>query len=208
MLGRGRPPQHPQILEVRELTEVDLANLGARGSANPVKRFRDSHHKMARLFASGLRVTQVAELVGYSVSRVSLFYNNPAFQALVEDKRRVEDEIARDQITAYNQLILENGLKAERKLADKLDDDDEAEELSVRELISIARDAADRVGLSKRSIQHNINMDFASLLDRAIERSSKVIEDNLPRSGDLKLVPMSSSAPEPDRGPPKFKRRM
>lgn len=206
MLGRGRPPQTPSIEAVRELTEVDLAALGKRGSVNPVKRFRDSHHKMARLFASGLRVGQVADLTGYSVSRVSIFYNNPAFQALVEDKRKVEDEIARDQITAYNQLILQNGLKAERKLADKLDDDDESEELSVRELISIARDAADRVGLSKRSVQTNISLDFASLLDKAIERSSKVIEDNLPRSGDLKLV--SSSASVPDRGPPKFKRRL
>jgi hypothetical protein len=77
-----------------------------------------------------------------------------------------------------------NGFKAERKLADKLDDDDESEEMSVRELISIARDAADRVGLSKRAIQTNVSIDFASLLDRAIKRSSME-----PPSGDLKLVP-------------------
>jgi hypothetical protein len=150
---------------------------------------------MARLFASGLRVTEVAALTGYSVSRVSIFYNNPAFQDLVAEKRLVEDQIAKDHITAYNELILSNGLKAERKLADKLDDDDESEGMSVRELISISRDAADRVGLSKRSIQTNVNMDFADMLDRAIKRSGEV----LPRSGDLKLV--SSLAIEaPDRG--------
>ena len=207
MLGRGRPPQRPAIISVRPLTAEDLASLRTRSAVNPVKRFRDSHHKMARLFASGLRVGQVAELTGYSVSRVSVFHNNPTFQALIAEKRGIEDAIAADQITAYNQLILENGLKAERKLADKLDDDDENEEMSVRELVSIARDAADRVGLSKRSIQTNVSLDFAAILDRAIARTNRVVEDNLPRSGDLKLVPPLVTPPTPDRGPPKLKRR-
>jgi hypothetical protein len=181
MLGRGRKPGRPAIGQVRELTRAELER--PRGRTELIKRFRDSHHKMARLFASGLRVGEVAELTGYSVSRVSLFHSSPAFQELIAEKRKVEDEIARDQITAYNALILSNGLKAERKLADKLDDDDESEELSVRELVSIARDAADRVGLSKRSIQTNVNMDFAQMLDRAIKRSE------MPRSADIQLAP-------------------
>ena len=171
--------------------------MAPRGQIAPIKRFRDSHHRMARLFASGLRVREVAELTGYSVSRVSIFHNSPAFQELIAQKREIEDEIARDEISIYNQMILSNGLKAERKLADKLDDDDESEELSVRELISISRDAADRVGLSKRTVQTNFDVNFADLLDRAIKRSE------MPLSGDLKLVESSSApaAPEPDRGP-------
>jgi len=149
---------------------------------------------MARLFASGLRVNEVATLTGYSISRVSLFHTSPAFQELIAEKRKLEEEVYRDAITQYNSLILSNGLKAERKLADKLDDDDENEELSVRELVSIARDAADRVGLSKRSINFNVNADFAAQLDRAIERS-------LPRSGDVKLISADPpAAPPPDRG--------
>jgi hypothetical protein len=193
MLGRGRKQVRPAIGPVRELTREEVRNT-ARGRTEPIQRFRDSHHRMARLFASGLRVGEVAELTGYSVSRVSLFHSSPAFQNLIEEKRKVEDEIARDAITQYNQLILSNGMKAERKLADKLDDDDESEEMSVRELISIARDAADRVGLSKRSIQTNVNMDFAQLLDRAIKRSE------MPRSEDLKLVETSSGPLVPHRG--------
>lgn len=208
MLGRGRRPQTPAIGQVRELTRAEV--LGTkRAKAKPIERFRDSHHRMARLFASGLRVNEVASLTGYSVSRVSLFHTSPAFQELIAEKRKVEEEEFRDSITAYNALILSNGLKAERKLADKLDDDDEAEELSVRELISITRDAADRVGLSKRSINFNINQDFAAMLDRAIERSAEV----LPRSSDLKLVEHSSAPaaqPALDRGaqPVKIHRRI
>lgn len=197
MLGRGRKSIRPGIGAVRELTAEELKS--PRAKAQPIQKFRDSHHRMARLFASGLRVGEVAELTGYSVSRVSLFHSSPAFQDLIAEKRKVEDEIARDQITQYNQLILSNGMKAERKLADKLDDDDDSEEMSVRELISIARDAADRVGLSKRSIQTNVNMDFAQLLDRAIARSDQV-QGLVPRSGELKLVPSPDPVKPPARG--------
>jgi len=215
MLGRGRKSIRPAIGQVRELTREELGQ--PRAKATPIQKFRDSHHRMARLFASGLRVGEVAELTGYSVSRVSLFHSSPAFQDLIAEKRKIEDEIARDQITAMNAMILSNGLKAERKLADKLDDDDESEEMSVRELISIARDAADRVGLSKRSIQTNVNMDFAQLLDRAIKRSDEVLRpelrlpsetigsNQLPRSGELKLVASDPAKQAPGRG---FLRRL
>ena len=191
MLGRGRPAKHPSIGIIRELTREEVLSV-KRSGAPITQKFRDSHHRMARLFASGLRVKEVAELTGYSYARVSLYHTNPAFQNLCDEYRDIEKEVHRDAITEYNQLILANGLKAERKLADKLDDDDDTEELSVRELISIARDAADRVGLSKRTVQANINVDFASVLDRAVKRSA------LPSSGDIRLIE-SSSAP-PDEG--------
>lgn len=130
----------------------------------------------------GLRVSEVAAEMGYSITRVSVHYNNPIFKELVAQYSKVNDEITRDSIASYNALILSNGMKAERKIADKLDDD-ENDEISIRELLSIARDAADRVGLSKRSIQTNISVDFAAMLDRALDRTKAA------RSGDLKLVP-------------------
>jgi hypothetical protein len=131
---------------------------------------------MAQLFACGLRPKEVAELTGYSLARVSVLRSNPAFEDLVDQKRGLDEDEIRDGMQAYYQIILENGLKAERKLADKLDDDDETEELSVRELISISRDSADRVGLSKRTVQTNISVDFAQMLDRAIARTRTVRE--------------------------------
>jgi hypothetical protein len=169
----GRPPKPVNVIEVRELRLDELAHV-KRGSVPAVKRFRDSHHKMAQLFAMGLKTHEVAELTGYSLSRVSLLRSNPAFDDLVDQKRGLDESNIKDGMQAYYQMILDNGLKAERKLADKLDDDDETEEMSVRELISISRDSADRVGLSKRTVQTNISVDFAVSLDRAIARSRTV----------------------------------
>jgi hypothetical protein len=171
MPGPGRRPIQPAITHVRELTHHDIIGF-RQGRDPPIKRYRDSHHQMARLFAMGLRVSEVAAEMGYSISRVSVHYNNPVFKELVAGYSKVNDEVTRDSISAYNALILSNGMKAERKIADKLDDD-ENDEMSIRELLSIARDAADRVGLSKRSVQTNISIDFAAMLDRALDRTER-----------------------------------
>jgi hypothetical protein len=109
-------------------------------------------------------------------------------------------------------MILDNGLKAERKLADKLDDDDETEEMSVRELISISRDSADRVGLSKRTVQTNISVDFAVSLDRAIARTRTVKAEGPMRSDSSSMIIEAQAISEAsavieDIIRPKFKRR-
>jgi hypothetical protein len=143
---------------------------------------------MAQLFACGLRPKEVAELTGYSLARVSLLRSTPAFDDLVDQKRGLDESDLKDGMQAYYQMILDNGLKAERKLADKLDDDDETEEMSVRELISISRDSADRVGLSKRTVQTNISVDFAVSLDRAIARTRTVKAEGPMRSGSSPMI--------------------
>lgn len=170
MPGPGRPSMRPQITQVRDLTQRDLSEF-RQGRVPPIKKYRDSHHEMARLFAMGLRVSEVAQIMGYSITRVSVHYNSPMFKELIAGYTKIKDDASRDQIQVYNSLILSNGMKAERKIADKLDDD-ENDELSIRELLGITRDAADRVGLSKRSLQTNITVDFAAMLDRAIDRSN------------------------------------
>jgi hypothetical protein len=207
------------VLEVREL-RLDEVQGVKRGSVPAVKRFRDSHHRMAQLFACGLKTKEVAELTGYSLARVSTLRGNPAFDDLVDQKRGLDEVEIRDGMQAYYQIILENGLKAERKLADKLDDDDETEELSVRELISISRDSADRVGLSKRTVQTNISVDFAQMLDRAIARTRTVKQIEAKAISGTKTIETQTSSiseaivetnaviDEIVKAAPKFKRRM
>lgn len=204
MPGPGRKPIQPVVTHVRELTSHDLSTF-RQGRTPVIKRYRDSHHQMARLFAMGLRVSEVAAEMGYSISRVSVHYNNPIFKELVAQYSGINDEVTRDSISAYNALILSNGMKAERKIADKLDDD-ENDELSIRELLSIARDAADRVGLSKRSIQTNISVDFAATLDRCIDRSRLAKLQAAPVIDIAQARPTVPRLTGLDRGTP-FKRR-
>ena len=67
--------------------------------------------------------------------------------------------------------------KAERQISDRLDEADETgESLPIRDLVAVSRDAADRLGLGKKSTVTNLNVDFAAKLEAAIGRSAKIIE--------------------------------
>jgi len=142
-----------------------------------VKRFKDSHHMLARMFASGMRPGEVCLAAGYSNSRVSVFLADPAFQELIAQYREAVDHTWRQGIDNYHTLATANMLVAERMLSDRLEAaEDEGVLPSVRELVMISADRADRFGFAKRTTQVNLNLDFAAQLDRAIARSGVTIE--------------------------------
>lgn len=175
MLGRGLIARERIIGPVRQLAMEELGALGESRKQPAALRFRDSHHRLAWMFAAGLTVTEVAAKAGYSLGRVSLLHNDPAFQQLIAEKRKMVELHRAEVVDDFEDLIKSNMLKAERQLADKLDDADEKDEtLPTRDLIAISRDAADRTGYGKKSTQVNVNVELASRLDKAIERSKSV----------------------------------
>jgi hypothetical protein len=73
------------------------------------------------------------------------------------------------------QLTLTNALRSAVAMSDSLDYYDEADEkMPVRESSRIFELSSDRVGFGKHSTNINVNVDFASQLDRAIAASSRV----------------------------------
>lgn len=171
MFGPGRPAKHPSIDGVRELTRAELDHM-SRGKSPAAKRFRDSHHRVARLFASGCRPGEVAERSGYSLGRISTLSADPAFQELVASYRSSVDESWKDSVDEYYDTVIAVRTMSARLIHDKLSET-EPDDVSFRELVTIHADAADRTGYGKRSTQVNVNTDFASLLDQAIKRSNE-----------------------------------
>lgn len=203
VLHRGKIATKPEILEVRPLVREDLALLlqkrvdsNGRPLTGSVSRFRDTHHRMARLFASGMSVAQVVEVGGYSYTRVSILHNDPAFMDLIAEYRgspEVIDE-ARDHLA---EIATRNMLKAETMLSDRLDQaDEEGVLLPVRDLVSISGDRMDRFGYGKNVTQTNLNVDFASTLERAIARSGKTIEGSIIHPQSSLAGPAQDTAPE------------
>lgn len=190
MLTQGKIAKDVQILGIRELSRDDLALLrDKRNKTHIVQRIRDPHHRLARLIAAGLTITDAAPRAGYSINRASqLLKHDPSFKELVASYREKVTEQFLESIDDYAQLATGNMLKAERMLADKLDDADEAgESLPTRDLIAISRDAADRFGYGKKNTNLNVNVDFASQLEKAIQRSGKVI------NGAVGLTPIQAA---------------
>lgn len=175
----------PKTLVVTDLTREDLKLLEGPRVTPVVQKIRDSHHRVARLLALDMTMAEVARRTGYSYTRISYLTLDPAFKDLVAKYREKIDSKITQVEEEYVELLIGNRMKAERQISDKLDDaDDEGEYLPTRDLIAISRDAADRTGFGKHSTQTNINVDWASKLERSINRSkraagAKVIEGSV-----------------------------
>lgn len=163
---------------VRELTRADLPVLHEPRAGSPrLKQLRNSHHRLARLLAAGVRKTEVARRCGYSLTRLSILEKDPAFVDLVTKYRAEVDAKWAENVEDFVELATDNMIRAERMISDKLDAYEENDELpSVKELVSISRDAADRLGYGKKQTNVNVNVDFAAKLERAIKRSGKIID--------------------------------
>lgn len=154
-----------------------------RPLSGATQRFRDPHHRVARLFASGLRIGEVTERCGYSYQRVHTLHADPAFQNLIAKYRdQVDAAFVKNADDFYDQAT-SNMRKAEAMLAEKLEMAEEAgEHLPTRDLIAISGDRMDRFGYGKKQTNLNVNADFASLLEKAIARSGKTIEGSVLQS--------------------------
>lgn len=191
-----RPPSgRPHIVGVRELSAEELVDV-KRGASAPVKKLRDSHHMVARLFASGLAPGEVARETGYSLGRISILSSDPSFQELVSHYRGMVDLAFVGSQDEYFSTISANRRMAARLINDKLCDTN-PEDIAFRDLIAIHADAADRTGYPKRTVALNVNADFAALLDKAIQRSQSA-EGAAPHT-DLDLIAVSS---QPALDPP------
>ncbi len=183
-LHRGKISTKPEILSVRPLTREDLGLIlekRADGEGRPiqgaVRRFRDPHHRVARLFAAGLRVQEVADRSGYSYQRVHTLSTDPAFQELIAKYREKVDASFVANVDEFYDLATANMRKAETMIAERLEKAEEEDiDLPLKTLVDISGDRMDRFGYGKRQTNLNVNADFASLLEKAIQRSGKTIE--------------------------------
>jgi hypothetical protein len=198
----GRRGRGYEVLGVRELSADEVKHLH-RAKLPAVKRLRHAHHRLALLVATGLSEHEISVLSGYSMGRIQTLKADPAFRELIAAKLGLIEAQTVDQIAEYNQLILTNGLKAEQLIADKLDAalDSEEDDIPWAVLLKASRDAADRVGLAKRSVAVNVNVDFASQLQKAVQRSRLKVIDGTPAAPTAEVAAegraMTSGSPQP-----------
>lgn len=166
--GRAAKPVAGAV--VRELVETDLALLGEeKGStATPLKRISERHHALARNLAGGMKPGEAGIVCGYDASRVSILQADPAFKELVEFYRADVDRVYRgmhEQLAAASSLALDI-------MQDRLEDEELAKEVSMGQLIEVAKMGADRTGHgpASTSTNVNVNVDLANRLQAARER--------------------------------------
>lgn len=185
MTTMGRPSTI-EITAVRPLVREDLVTLTTvKRTPTTLSRLRESHHMIARLFAAGWKQKDIAERTGYSPTRISTLYADPAMKELISNYTAKINEGLELATEDFAAVATANMILAETLLRDKLLEAAEGgDDISTRELAGIVADRADRFGFGKRQTTVNLNVDFASQLDRAIARSRV----SLPESPRLSAI--------------------
>lgn len=175
MAVRQHKPQQPiEIFSIRSATVHDMADIAGHGPQTRITQLRDAHHLLARFLAAGLTQKEAAYHAGYTAMRVSQLRDDPTFQELVELYRAQDNEkwlTARDHF--YDRVVSVRN-KALRQIEDQLDEADELnEKVPIARLRELTEMGSDRTGYPKKTINTNVNIDFAAKLEAAIHRSSR-----------------------------------
>lgn len=169
--------QTPEVSDIRVLERADLVVLSQPRPGATIQNLRDSHHRIARAVASGLSNAEVSAATGYSITRINVLRQDPAFKELVAHKRSMIDVEWAEAADPVVELLKSNALKAQAMISDKLDDAmEKGEFLPTRDLLGIGELGLDRTGYGKVNKNVNVNVDFAASLEAARKRSAAVRE--------------------------------
>jgi hypothetical protein len=128
----------PEIVALRELSDEDLdlvlnpppAPKGPPG-ASSLAKLRSTHHALARLIASGISMTEVSEISGYTPSRISVLKADPAFAELVAYYQSQNTEVFIDAATRLKAV----GLLALEEVHSRIEE--EPEKISFGQLLEV-----------------------------------------------------------------------
>jgi len=135
---------------------------------------RETHHRLARMVAAGFRNEEILRLTGFSSTRLLQLRRDPAFCELVAAYKDKVDEAYVRGVDEFWETSTSNMLRAERKIEDRLDEDDEgAEKISLKDLMALTSDRADRFGYSKKIVNRNENLDFAKMMEQVARASGR-----------------------------------
>lgn len=137
--GRRTAPVHFEV--VRDVNEADLALLAMPGEskAPALKKITDRHHTLARLIAQGTSKQDAAAIVGYTLSRVSILLDDPAFKELLSLYRKE----AHDKFSSNLDHMRGLSRDALLELRDRIED--KPEKFTNNELRAIVVELNDRV---------------------------------------------------------------
>lgn len=166
---RGRKPRELSVEVVGELTEADLGALAAERGIKPteLKRLSARHHNLAMSIASGMSNSEAAYAHGYEPSRVSILMGDKAFVELVTHYRKIPEAAFADM----HERLAGLGTDAVEELRRRVED--QPEEVSTGQLLSIVTTAADRTGFGPQTKNLSLHV-HANLADRLTAARKRV----------------------------------
>lgn len=200
-LHRGKLAKHPRILSVRPLTREDLGKLREVGRVQPrVRGFRDTHHRLARLCALGMRDADILRMTGYSYNRLNTLRTDPTFQELIAQYRGSANEAYADAKAEIDATAAELVIRNLRMREEHYNRADEAGELLNHALlIKDGADLMDRFGPSKKTVNTNVNLTFARVMEQRMRsRGQATVIDAEVSASAPALIPREATPITPE----------
>jgi len=174
-LHRGKLAKTPRVIGVRPLTREDMLLLqDKRPPQNRPKAMRETHHRLARMVAAGMRVDEILHLTGFSYTRYHTLKQDPAFTELVTQYRGKVDEAWERSLDEVYETETSNLRRMVHMVADHLDEAEETNvKIPLKELFIGIGDRADRFGYSKKIVNRNENLDFAKMMEQVARASGR-----------------------------------
>lgn len=178
----GRPPQEFEAVVVRQLLEddLDLPPHESQSQAPALKNIRSNHHRLAQALALGDKTqNEIACELGYSVSRISILLNDPAFTDIVEAYKKDMKTLFVDVQDRLNGLTID----ALDILKERLDE--AAEGFTNNQLLEVLKQTADRSGNGPTSTTKHDHLVTFATSDRIQQIKDKV---NGRHNGEIKKI--------------------
>jgi hypothetical protein len=151
-----------------------LALQSPRPPQNRPKAMRETHHRLARMVATGMRTEEILHLTGFSYSRYHTLKHDPAFTELVTQYRGKVDEAWERSLDEVYEVETSNLRRMVHMVADHLDEAEETNvKIPLKELFIGIGDRADRFGYSKKIVNRNENLDFAKMMEQVARASGR-----------------------------------
>lgn len=141
------------------------------GSRNPdLKVIRHTHHRLAQLLAGGMKDGLAAKLSNYSVARVAILKQSPAFQELLAHYASIRD----DSFAEFTDVAANLNMDMLSRLQEILDES--PEKLQIGHILEAIKLLSDRTGHApiNKSVNLNVAADMGDRMNAARERLRKV----------------------------------
>jgi hypothetical protein len=165
----------PEPLTVEDILLFVNTDEGMRSSAQPqiVKNIRHRHHLLAQLLAGGTPEMDASIQTGYSLSRISILKNDPAFKELLAYYSK-QVELANVE---FVKRLAQIGTETAEEILKRLDEDPES--FSNEEMRKLLETVADRTGHGKTSsviVSHGLDDETKELIRQQHRPEGKILD--------------------------------
>jgi hypothetical protein len=166
---RKLEPEFVRLLDSEDLKELEKERgVQKPRSLSDLKRLSERHRNLARLIAAGKEDWELSAITGYTVSHISILKSDPAMKNLIRHYSEEVDIV----YTQVNEKLANVAGTALDIIQDRLEDPEQAAELSIGQLAELTKLGADRTGNGPTTKSEvNVQVNIADRLEAARKRA-------------------------------------